>query len=781
MDSRIFQRKNHTPLPFGGLFARSKKPKEKEYHKKEKVHVHKPEKKKSSGKKWKKIMKVSLIVMFIFIFLITFVGSITFGYLFIFDGLPSPHALKDYKAVAISSHIFDRNGKLLYEIYSNENRTPVDLNNLPGYVSQATIAIEDKDFFTHSGISLVGGILRALKDTYQTKELQGGSTLTQQLVKSALLTPERTIQRKIKEIILAMWAERLFSKEEILEMYLNQVPYGGSSYGIEEASKTFFNKKAKDLSLDEAALLAGLPRAPSIYSPYINIKLAKQRRDQVLRNMYDLGYITKEQKEESQAKEISVIPPKTNIKAPHFVFYVKSELEKQYGAKQVEEGGLQVTTTLDLDIQDEAQQIVKEEVDQLGQYDVSNGALLVTRPPTGEVLAMVGSTDYFASPSGSFNVTTALRQPGSSIKPINYAVGIDRGIVTAATTFLDVRTCFDDGTGAKKYCPKNYDNRFHGPVQLRYALANSYNIPAVKMMAMNGVETFVASSSAFLMTTFTDPSQYGLSLTLGGGEVKMTEMAQAFSAFANRGRPRKLNPFITIRNKRDEVIYNMEDPNFVRDVKQPIPNPNYFAITSKKAISEDAAFIISHIISDNGARSQAFGTNSKLVIPNKTVSVKTGTTDNLKDNWTIGYTPNFLVVAWVGNNDGTPMNPYLTSGITGAAPIWNKMMASLLENQPDLKLVKPSTTLGSQVCKDTGRLAKNSGGCPTRFEYIIEGYEESQYVKIGNSQVNVNKDTGQVVSGDDPNVEQRKQTVLQDPFSTLCLDCAPPPEEKPAE
>jgi penicillin-binding protein 1C len=728
--------------------------------------------KKKKGKNGK-MLKIALLSIFVFLFVITLSATVIFGYLFIFDGLPSPYALKDYKVIPISSHIFDRNGKLLYEIYSKENRTPVKLEDLPDHVTQASIAIEDKDFYEHGGVSLVGGILRAMKDTYQTKELQGGSTITQQLVKSALLTPERTIQRKMKEILLAVWAERIFSKEEILEMYVNQVPYGGQSYGIEEGAKTFFGKSAKDLTIDEAALLAGLPRAPSIYSPYINPEVAQDRRDQVLKLMYEQGYISKEKKEEAQAKDLVVVPPKTNIKAPHFVFYVKSELEKQYGTKQVEEGGLQVTTTLDLDIQQEAQNILQEEIDELEGYQVSNGAVLVTRPPTGEILAMVGSVDYFASPSGSFNVTTALRQPGSSIKPINYAIGIDRGIVTAATPFLDVKTCFEGGP--KKYCPKNYDNTFHGAVQLRYALANSYNIPAVKMMALNGVDTFISSSSAFLMSTFKDPSNYGLSLTLGGGEVKMTEMAQAFSAFPNRGRPVKLNPIIKIENKNDDVIYSLDNPNFVQDVRNPLQNPNYFAITSPKAISEDAAFIISHILADNAARTPAFGPTSELVIPNKTVSVKTGTTDNIKDNWTIGFTPNFLTAVWVGNNDGTPMNPYLTSGVTGAAPIWNRVMTYLLDNQPDLKLIKPSSTIGAQVCKDTGRLAR--GGCPTRFEYIIEGTDTTSTINISQREVPINRDTGQRAVEGDPNVDIQQRTVLTDEFSQVCIDCGQPPEE----
>src|SRR3989344_1347607 len=604
--------------------------------------------------------------------------------------LPSPENIGKTN-YSLSTHIYDRHDKLLYDIYRDENRTPVKIDEVPNYVYEATIAIEDKDFFNHKGISPIGGIIRALKENVTTGNLQGGSTITQQLVKSALLTPERTIRRKVKEIILALWTERIYSKVEILQMYLNQVPYGGSSYGIEEASKTYFGKSAKDLTLEQAALLAGLPQAPSLYSPYANPDLAKSRRNNVLKNMLDEKYITSDQYNKTIKAPIDVISPQTTIKAPHFVFYVKSILEKQYGVDIVESGGLKVTTTLDLDIQDEVQKVAEEEIEDLAGYDVSNTAALVTRPPTGEILAMLGSVDYFEKPYGAYNVTTALRQPGSSIKPINYAVGIDRGLVTAASVFLDVQTCFDAAGQPTKYCPVNYDRQFHGPVSLRYALANSYNIPAVKMLAINGVEEFIASAEGFTITSFEDPKRYGLSLTLGGGEIRMTEFAQAFSTFANTGKPRKLNSILKVQDKNGKVLFEFKDPNFVKNVKKQLKNPNFLAIPGKRIISQDTAFIISHILQDNNARSLAFGSTSQLKIAGKNVSAKTGTTDDLKDNWTIGYTPNFLTVVWVGNNDNSPMNPALVSGVTGAAPIWNGIMSFVLEKQSDLTSIKPST------------------------------------------------------------------------------------------
>ncbi|KKQ38779.1 MAG: Penicillin-binding protein, 1A family [Candidatus Roizmanbacteria bacterium GW2011_GWA2_37_7] len=667
-----------------------------------------------------------------------FVSLITavFVYSYIFVGLPSPYSLKDYKAVPISSQIYDRNGQLLYEVYRDENRTPVKLTTLPKQLIEATIAVEDKDFYKHGGISLISGMLRAIKENLQSSRLQGGSTITQQLVKSALLTPERTIQRKIKEIILAIWVEQIFSKDEILEMYLNQVPYGGSSYGIGQAAKTYYEKTPDELELHEAALLAGLPQAPTTYSPHTNPDRAKARRDNVLRRMYEEEYITEQQMDAAMKKPIEVLPPRTKIKAPHFVFEVKKLLEQEYGLKQLEEGGLKVTTTLDLEIQEETEKIVQEEIEDIARLKVTNGAVLVTRPPTGEILAMVGSVNYFDGGSGAFNVTTAgTRQPGSSIKPINYAVGIERGIVTASTMFLDVPTCFSNPGQPKAYCPKNYDGSFHGPVQLRYALANSYNIPAVKMLAFNGVKNFIASSSAFLITSFKNPSQYGL--------------------------------------KTGKTIYELKDYNFVQDVKEPIDRPNYLSMKAEKAISEGTAFIISHILSDNNARSSAFGTNSELVIKDKTVSVKTGTTNDLRDNWTIGYTPNFAVTVWVGNNDFTPMAQGIASGLTGASPIWNRTMTYILENQPDLPPVKPSSVIGMQVCSDTGVIAgKQEGGynCPTRFEYLIQGTNST--ANVYRKQVPVNRDTDQYLPDpNNPAIEMREKTVIKDMFGEYCVDC----------
>jgi len=713
----------------------------------------------------KKREKVSFLIFLFICFILI--------YFFVFYNLPSPAKLKNYQAVPVSTQILDRNGKLLYHLYRNQKRSIIKLETLPKYVLQATIAIEDKNFYHHHGISLVGGIFRALKDTLFQKQLQGGSTITQQLIKSALLSPERTIQRKIREIVLALWTEKIFSKDEILELYLNQIPYGGAAYGIEEAALKYFDKHAKELTLEEAAFLAGLPQAPTLYSPYSNPDLAIKRRNEVLKAMYQQKYINKKTYEKTIKKPLNVKPFSEKIKAPHFVFYVKSLLEEKYQIKDIETSGFKVYTTLDLEIQEEAEKILKEEIDKFKNLNVGNGAVLVTRPPTGEILAMVGSVDYFATPSGSFNVATALRQPGSAIKPLNYAVGIERKLATPATVFIDTPTCFTVAGQPKAYCPVNYDGQFHGPVQLRFALGNSYNIPAVKMLALNGVENFIASASAFGITTFKDPKNYGLSLTLGGGEVKMTEMAQAFSAFANRGKVKKLNAILKIEDKFGKKIFELKDQNIKKDIKKPLPSPNFFAIKGQQAISSETAFLISHILLDNNARSAAFGSSSYLVIPNHAVSVKTGTTDDKKDNWTIGYTPNFLVAVWVGNNDNSPMHPWLTSGVTGAAPIWNRVMTYVLKNQPDLWPIKPKNVVGKQVCWDSGDLMNKkedgSESCPSRFEYFTKGTEpkDSHILK---QIVPVTKDD-KLAPPNWPEIEMKEKTIIKDMFTIYCVDC----------
>jgi len=692
--------------------------------------------------------------------------------IYLFKDLPSPTRLSKGN-FPVSTQIFDRNNKLLYEIYSDQNRTPIKLDQIPEHVKQATVSIEDKDFYKHRGFAF-RGIIRASYNIIFRKNLQGGSTITQQLIKTALLTPERTLKRKIREAVLALLTEILYSKDEILEMYLNHVPYGGTAYGIEQAAKLYFGKKAADLNLAEAALLAGLPAAPTRFSPFgANPKLAKIRQKQVLQRMVEDKYINLQQAEETYNQDLIYAHQTLNINAPHFVMYVKDLLVQEYGIKLVEQGGLRVTTSLDFDIQEFAQETIASEVAKLKNMNVSNGAVMVTKPKTGEILAMVGSKNYFDTEiDGNVNITTSLRQPGSSIKPINYAVGLLKGY-TPATIFLDIPTCFII-PNQPTYCPHNYDGNFHGIVEMRFALGSSYNIPAVKMLALNGVEAMMATASAMGISTWDDPSKYGLSLTLGGGEVKMTDMTVAFGVFANQGTKIDLNPILKIIDYQGKVYQetNFED--------QPP--------SGKQVLPPEVAYLISHILLDNNARAPAFGSSSQLVIANHAVSVKTGTTDHPqgpRDNWTIGYTPSYLVASWVGNNDNTPMNPWLVSGVTGAAPIWNKIMTNVLKDIPDEWPIKPENISGSQVCTwkqvDNQNSENPTEECQGRFEYFIKGTEKNtNNGKIEKKQIWIDKDTQKPPEpGKTDNLELQEHLVVSDGLTIdYCLDC-PHENEKP--
>ncbi len=690
------------------------------------------------------------------------------SYWYILKDLPSPTRLSS-SATPQSSQIFDREGRLLYTIFSNENRTKIPLSEIPKSVQYATVASEDKDFYRHGAIDL-RGIIRSIVVITTKRELQGGSTLTQQLVKNSLLTPERTVQRKIKEIILSFATEALYSKNQILEMYLNQVPYGGTAYGIEAASQTYFGKKARDLTLSESALLAGLPEAPTTYSPFgSHPELSKKRQINVLSKMLTQGYITQEEYERAVSDELKYKQFVNEIKAPHFVLYIKDLLVQKYGERYVEEGGLKIKTTLDLQIQEMAQASVSAEIENLRGYRVSNGAALVTNPGTGEILSMVGSKDYFDTQiDGNVNVTLALRQPGSSIKPINYAVGLIKGY-TAATVFIDERVCFPN-PGQRPYCPVNYDGKFRGAISMRNALAGSINIPAVKMLKANGVEAMIATASAMGIDTFTDPSRYGLSLTLGGGEVSMLDMAESSGVFANGGYRMDLHPILEIKDSKGRLVEKYDPPS----------SP----IFGKKVIPEGVAFIISDILQDNSARASIFGTNSQLRIDNQPVSVKTGTTNDLRDNWTIGYIPDLLTVVWVGNNDNTPMGG-LTSGITGAAPIWNDIMTQLLSDKPAQKPIKPASVVGMNVCASSGLLAKADSGCEKKFEYFIKGKTPKTF-DPGKTRVLIDKTTNDLAKeGQTENVEEREQYIITDPTGArYCVDCphptpSPPPTPTP--
>ncbi len=676
-------------------------------------------------------------------------------FVWIFKDLPSPTRLASYPFPA-STSIYDRNGELLYEIFTEKNRTPVKLKDLPDYVKWATIASEDKKFYQHHGFDF-GGILRASFNIIFHHTLQGGSTITQQLVKNALLEdPSRTLRRKIREAILTWGTEAIYSKDQILEMYLNQAPYGGTAWGIESAARTYFDKSAKDLTLAEAALLAGLPASPTRFSPFgAHPELAKQRQERVLNLMVEAKYLTPEQAKQAKEEELKYAPAKVGIKAPHFVLYVKELLVEKYGEKMVEQGGLRVITTLDLDLQNFTQQTVASEVAKLKKLNITNGAALVTNPKTGEILAMVGSKDYFDKEiDGNVNVTLRPRQPGSAIKPLNYALGLEKKIITPATVLNDTPTCFSI-PGQPLYCPVNYDGTFHGPTQVRFALGNSYNIPAVKVLALNGLEDFVKKANEMGLSTLTDPKNYGLSLTLGGGEVKMIDMATAFSAFANLGIRQDAWAIKKVEDSQGKVLFEKKDEE------------------GPRVLSMETAYLISHILLDNNARSAAFGPSSYLVIKNHPeVSVKTGTTNDRRDNWTIGYNPSRLVAVWVGNNDNSPMS-YVASGVTGASPIWNKIMTYALKDLKQEWPIKPEGVIGASICTLSGKLPNPEQPCETRFEYFLEGTVPSEVENL-KTIIEINKNTGQIADEKTPpeDKEPQEHLVIFDPLGTsFCLDC----------
>ena len=694
----------------------------------------------------------------------------------LFWGIPLPTALSS-KQIPVSTKLYDRNGKLIYEIYTDKRSTPIKLSDLPAYVKEATISIEDKDFYKHYGFSFTG-IARATFNIVFKRNLQGGSTLTQQLVKNALLSPERTVKRKIREFVLTLFVESLYSKDQILEMYLNQIPYGSTAYGIEAASELYFGKQAKDLTLAESALLAGLLSSPTAYSPFgVHPELAKERQIDVLRRMVQDKYITQAQADEAKNQELKyaeITPPA----APHFALWIKEQLAEKYGTNIVEQGGLRVTTSLDLDLQDFAQKAVATEVAKLKAQKVGNGAVIVTRPKTGEILAMVGSKDYFATDEdGKVNVILSKRQPGSSIKPLNYALAIKDKKINAATPLADVPSCFAV-IGQPIYCPTNYDEKFHGAIQARFALGNSYNIPAVRVLSLNGLDNFVNFAKQMGITTFTDPANYGLSLTLGGGEVRPYDMAVAFGVFANQGIKQPLISILKVTDWKGKV-YEETKP---KDVE----------LTGERILNPEVTFIVSHILLDNNARSQAFGETSYLnVAGHPEVSVKTGTTNDRKDNWTIGYTADAAVVAWVGNNNNSSMSGAV-SGISGASPIWNRIMKAVLDSAEKGAYDKeeeghawphqPSDVVGATICSTDGLLPpgpKDNPGCPARFEYFLEGTLPTQ-TSGQKADIPINKDDHTVATPDTPpdKIETQNHPVLYDPLKTLvCLDCPIPTKE----
>ncbi len=666
----------------------------------------------NSTTRWNKTRIAATVasLSFIGLLVVSLIGGVLF---FLFSkNLPSPDRLTS-RSQALSTQIFDRNGEALYDFYGDENRKLVKLDEIPPELINATLAVEDAEFYRHKGFDVFGIIRSAFRLATKGNIQGGGSTITQQLVKNTLLTSERTFTRKIKELVLALQIERRFSKKEILQMYLNEAPYGGQAWGVEAGANTFFGKSVGELTPSEAVFLAGLPQSPSAYLS--DPEAAEERRQTVIRLMEERGWWDEQQVQKKisadEADRLRDIVPEVSsirqgIKAPHFVWYVRDLLEQRYGRELVESGGLRVTTTLDLKLHDKFQEIVSEEVAESEGLQVGNGSLVAINPASGEILSMVGSKDYFDEEhDGNVNVATRLRQPGSSIKPFTYVTAFKQGY-TPATMLVDAKTTFPGGANNPDYKPANYDGKYRGPVQLRYGLANSINVLAVKLLALVGIEDMLETAYEMGITTL-EPTQensnrLGLSVTLGGGEVKLLELTAAYGVFANQGV--RQDPVAILRVEDREGTLLEEHKHTAGPV----------------VLTPEEAYLISHILSDDGARALVFGTNSLLNIPGHQVAVKTGTTDDKRDNWALGYVPDLALGVWVGNNDNSPMHPNLASGLTGATPIWRRAMLEYLADKEPVSFNRPEGIINMEVDRLSGKLP-GEHTAETRSEIFIKG------------------------------------------------------------
>jgi penicillin-binding protein 1C len=629
---------------------------------------------------------VAVFCLSIFIFIFA-VGALWIGSF----KIPDFNSIESMKVIN-STKIYDRTGEiLLYDINKDIRRTNIPFEEMGVNIKNATVAVEDSEFYNHSGIRLSAIFRATIWAKLTGKKVTGGSTITQQLIKNTLLNARVTPARKIKEWILALKMEKVLPKEKILELYLNAVPYGGTLYGIEEASRTYFNKKPIDLSLAEAAYLAAIPQSPTVLSPYgKNRDKLDERKNFVLFRMNEVGFITTEEYEVAKAEVVNFVPQSlAGIKAPHFVFFIKDYLEEKYGSEMVQKGGLKVTTTLDYELEQKAEQIVKEgALKNEKDWNGKNASLVAIDPKTGQIISMVGSRDYFdKNIDGNFNVATANRQPGSSFKPFIYATAFKKGF-TPDTVLFDLPTEFQTSCNAygkalpghsqsECYMPDNYDGLFRGPMSLRDALGQSINIPAIKLFYLAGLRDSLQTAEEMGISTLTDISRYGLTLVVGGGEVSLLDITSAYGVFANDG----------IRNPYTGIL-KVEDVNgnILEEYK-----PN-----EREVLPKNTALTISDVLSDNKARTPTFGANSVLQIPGKNIAVKTGTTNNNKDAWTVGYTPSIVVGVWAGNNENTPMKK---GGSALAGPIWNKFMNEALKILPSESFEKPNLAVDPNVVK----------------------------------------------------------------------------------
>ena len=661
------------------------------------------------------------------------------GYLWFSTALPSPERLRERAALG-STRILDRRGQLLYaapDPFSGQRR-PLSLSEIAPALRQATIAVEDSTFYSNSGIDPRGIVRAAWTDLRSGSMVAGGSTITQQLARSFLLDPElaqqRSFDRKLREIVLALKLTATYSKDEILTLYLNQTYYGGMAYGVEAAAQHFFGKPARDLDLAECALLAGLPQAPSRYDPLADPAAALARQAQVLDAMVRAGDITPEQAAAARAEPLQFAAAHESMRAPHFVRYVLDLLDARLGPEAVVRGGLTVTTTLDLDLQNAAQASLKRQIALLStsqsggpDHRVHNGAVVVLDPSSGAILTMVGSPDFDnAAIQGQVNGALARRQPGSAIKPLTYAAALERGW-TPATTILDVPSSFATREG-RPYTPENYDRAYHGPLSLREALATSSNVSAVRVLDAIGLPALLDMAGRLGIASLGDAGsagRYGLSLTLGGGEVTPLELTAAYAAFANGGR--RVTPFaiISVTDTQGRSV-DIQDKETRRQGDKEIESNSSLSpglpVSLSPVLSPQVAYLITDILSDRYARMHAFGASSVLDL-DRPAAAKTGTTSNWRDNWTVGYTPDRVVGVWVGNADGQPMEAI--SGVSGAGPVWHEVMLAAHRGLAPHAFARPAGIVELSICAEGGLLP--SAACPaTRLERFVAGTQPTR-------------------------------------------------------
>lgn len=596
--------------------------------------------------------------------------------------------LLEGRKIEQSTKIYDRTGTILLDDLSqNMTRTIVPLSEISTHIQKASIAIEDAEFYTHNGIRLTSIFRAILANLMPGGYTQGGSTITQQVVKNSILTTDQTIARKLKEWILAVKLERVFSKDKILELYLNESPYGGSTYGVEEASQKYFGKHAREVTLAEAAYLAALPQAPTYFSPYGNHREALDaRKDTVLLRMRDLGMITDGEYASAREEKINFAPQAVSgIRAPHFVFYVREQLEKEFGQEALLASGWRIITTLDADLEEKAEEIVKAgALENEKKFKASNAAIVAIDPKTGDILTMAGSRNYFDSDiDGAYNIALAKRQPGSSFKPFVYAQAFVEGY-TPETMLFDVPIQFSTSCGVSDlsdqppcYSPGNYNNKFKGPVSIRNALAQSINVPAVETLYLVGITDAMRLAKAMGVSTLEDPGRYGLTLVLGGGEVTLLDMTSAYSVFANEGLKNPHRAILKIEDRAGMVIKE-------------------YQTAPQQVLEQNVALLISDVLSDNVARTPEFGADSALYFPGRHVAAKTGTTNDYRDAWIIGYTSDITVGAWAGNNDNSEMEKKTAGFII--APLWHSFVDYALRKYTDSPFpeARETTTLADK-------------------------------------------------------------------------------------